>query len=684
MPNTNDFSVVQSQLEYLDDTDIYATAWSDALTCAREKNLVSWGGRGQGGRGVNRRTFQPSDVVVPSVRLEYVAAAAATETVLLLEHAHLKLLAGHVYALSGKNGCGKSSLLRRMNAGKIPGFPPHVSTLYISQDEDNAILVGDLSAVEWVMQRYHAYCRDTVQVAGRAHIVDLEAAMEALDMDGDLESATKMDALADAISALEDELVAENAMGTERQAEDALRCMGIDALAGRIPLRLLTEGQRKKISLGMALLCCRSASCDLLLLDEPTKALDVPGLLQLRQLVEIVSTTCTSGGQRCTTIVLVSHDYDFINDVATDVIEFHNRTLLYYAGNYADFQIQREQLERSELRQASTLEKKQEAMKQTLENLKKQPVPKRGGGKKKSRTITCHKKKMDRVLGITANANVRLQRKWYEDEPDKAIQFKFRNCTSQWNEPLIVAMDLGFGYEIDRIVDLSSTPLCEAGYQSSFPVIVKKDGFLFDSIDLCIHEGGCYCILGESASGKSTLLKILAKLIDPVEGKVLHAHNVDVAFLDQSHAHDIINAQSSGATALQHLSKRFPEKTEQEIRGELTAFGLSTKRTLATDVRFLSGGERCRLAMAAAMLGNPQVLCLDNPTANLDVDSVEALIYGLQHWNGTVVMVSHDAHFLRSLEALCYVLNAEEGKLRRVEKGGVDAYLRSFGTNNKF
>lgn len=97
-------------------------------------------------------------------------------------------------------------------------------------------------------------------------------------------------------------------------------------------------------------------------------------------------------------------------------------------------------------------------------------------------------------------------------------------------------------------------------------------------------------------------------------------------------------------------------------------------------MRFLSGGERCRLCIVDVMLqNNPEVLCLDHPTANLDVESVEALIYGLAHWNGTTIIVSHDAHFLRSLEAKCYVLIAEEGKLRRVE-GGVDAYLRSFGT----
>jgi len=78
------------------------------------------------------------------------------------------------------------------------------------------------------------------------------------------------------------------------------------------------------------------------------------------------------------------------------------------------------------------------------------------------------------------------------------------------------------------------------------------------------------------------------------------------------------------------------------------------------------------------MLRHPQVLCLDTPTANLDAASVEALVYGLRRWNGTTVLISHDAHFVRALQAQCYVLMPSEGKLRRVEGGGIDAYLRSF------
>ena len=127
---------------------------------------------------------------------------------------------------------------------------------------------------------------------------------------------------------------------------------------------------------------------------------------------------------------------------------------------------------------------------------------------------------------------------------------------------------------------------------------------------------------------------------------------------------------------ISYLAERFATKTEQDIRGELTSFGLGPAQA-TTSIQFLSGGERSRLCLVNLMLENPPVLFLDNPTSNLDVESVEALAYGLNRWNGTLVIVSHDANFIRSLDCKCYVIIPKEGKLRRVE-GGIDAYLKAF------
>ena len=200
---------------------------------------------------------------------------------------------------------------------------------------------------------------------------------------------------------------------------------------------------------------------------------------------------------------------------------------------------------------------------------------------------------------------------------------------------------------------------------------------MFDCVDLCIEEGSKNCILGPTASGKSSLLKILAKLIQPVEGTVHHASGIRIGYFDADVVESILTEASLDETPLDYLQKSFPKKPEEDLRAQLTSFGVSPK-TAKTPIGYLSGGEKCRFVLSAIMTDEPPVLCLDNPTSHLDVESVQALIYGLRQWNGTLIMVSEDFHFLRSLENVkCTVIVPDEGKLRRVPHG-IDSYLKSF------
>merc|ERR1712183_232869 len=127
---------------------------------------------------------------------------------------------------------------------------------------------------------------------------------------------------------------------------------------------------------------------------------------------------------------------------------------------------------------------------------------------------------------------------------------------------------------------------------------------------------------------------------------------------------------------------------EQDIFSHLKAYGLSNTQS-KTPLCYLSGGEQCRFALASIMVEDPPILFLDNPTSNLDVESVNAFIYGLRAWNGTIVMVCQDSYFIRSLggeggeinnnnnDIRCFAIVPEEGKIRRVN-GGMDEYLKSF------
>jgi ATPase subunit of ABC transporter with duplicated ATPase domains len=241
-----------------------------------------------------------------------------------------------------------------------------------------------------------------------------------------------------------------------------------------------------------------------------------------------------------------------------------------------------------------------------------------------------------------------------------------------------MAMDVGHGYGLFQEDQEKMTANIDS--QAEF-VITKRKGFLFDCVDLCINEGQKYCLMGNNASGKSSLLRLLAKREEPLEGSVHHAQRVQVGYFGQETMDQLMNDAGSDpgvvVTSLSYLAKRFPNKTDKDLRGSLTDFGLGPQQA-AMDIRFLSGGERCRLCLASLMLENPHVLCLDNPTTNLDVESVEALVYGLLHWkDGTVVMVSHDSNLVRQLDANCAALMEEEGKLRRID-GSIDDYLKAF------
>ena len=222
--------------------------------------------------------------------------------------------------------------------------------------------------------------------------------------------------------------------------------------------------------------------------------------------------------------------------------------------------------------------------------------------------------------------------------------------------------------------------------------IVKRPGYLFDCVDLCVEEGSVYCLLGPALHTVS-LLKLLAKKqnVKPTEGTVHHASGLTIGYYGQNNAEEpdgfggMNTTRPIENTVLEVLLELFPAQNEQTIRGHLTSFGLSPTSQAKTPLACLSGGEYFRFQLAKMMLTKPHVICLEHPTSQLDVESVEALSYGVRHWNGTVILICQDANFLRSLHTVnMYVIIPEEGKVRRiVDDGtmkGMDSYLQSLVT----
>ena len=747
-------NITEAQLSSLDDADPYSSVWTDAVDRAlsSSKKFVEWGGRGRGGRGLSRRTWQPFDIIVPNVHLEYVPdgpsasfndSMNASQCRTLLQDANIKLLAGKIYGIVGRNGVGKSTLMKRMQACKISGWPIHISCLYISQDTslhfsewrekitNNSISKENPSdptsvyptPIQLVLHHYQSL-KVKEQLAIRQQVQLLEEQIQQLDIGNNPDDAEKLQSFCEQISELEEEWEEGEEGKTIKdekleKAIEALLYLAVPEHLHHVSMNRLSPGFVQKVLLA----CAYFYQPQLLLLDEPTKDCDVVGLVKLRKMIHEFSGDESSTHRR-STVVLVSHDIDLMNDVVTDIIHFHDSKLEYYPNcNYCGFLKLKYDRDISSLRQAHIIDIKRTKMIESIDKMKERSLSgdaSSAGAKKLQKVADAKQKKLDKV-GIERDPK---GHKWHMQKMgtgmkqgsinsvdatsrkkisygelvkmtganvarliDKAIQFKyahvtiihfqenrflififpstyisFRSCTSTWGGDLIQLVEVGHAY-------------------TDKDGLVTSSHMLFDGVDLCIAENSRTFIVGGNGAGKSTLLRILAGVLPPSHGKVRHANKLQVGYFDQKMTDDLLKCdgesveQSHVVSALSVLIQQFPNMTEQDVRGELTSFGIGPSQA-TNRLSFLSGGERCRVCLAMMMLKNPDILLLDEVSTHLDVESVEALIYGLKQWNGTIVIVSHDANLIRELGGTCYIVLERQKRVLRLI-GGIDAYLRA-------
>ena len=545
----------------------------------------------------------------------------------------------------------------------------------------------DKTPVDIVLEK-HKLMKEQTKQSNEFSISKLEEEMDALDME-DEEAQEKIESLCNRIAELEDDSD-DGKDVISRRAHKALDFFGVPELVFNTPTSKLSGGTRKKI----ALACILMEMPQLLLIDESTNHIDVGGILQLRQLIA----DCVSSNA---TIVMVSHDVDLMNDVATDVIHFKDEKLSYYPGNYRHFLKYRKERITHQLKQAGALEKQRAGMVKSIDNLRKKTEGKSNETKKKLlKAAKSREKKLERH-GVDKDANghhrtcqkdggmrigsinavgaekrknlthkelVKLAEVDVGPVPDKAVQFVFHDTTNIWgDEPLISVCDVGHGYNDDE---------SKSYWTEQEEPTPNTSNLIFDCVDMSIREGSRITILGENGSGKTSLLSIISGAISPTIGQVHYASGLKIAHYHQHSVDDLMyeNDSKEIVTALSYLQVRFPKLSETQLtEAALSKFGLNIKQA-STNIRFLSGGEKCRLCMSSIALSRPDLLVVDEITNHLDVESIEALIYGLNKWNGTLVLASHDANLIRSINADTYVLY--DGSLRRVD--GIDSYLQIF------
>jgi ATP-binding cassette, subfamily F, member 3 len=494
---------------------------------------------------------------------------------LLLHDANVTIQPGQRLALIGANGCGKSSLFSLLlheldaDSGDIEGM----STLRLSHMAQE-IQATSLPAGEYVWRGDQAL----------AHLRDEVSTLEA---------AGKFDEAAPIHSQLEEI----DGYSAERRAERLLQGLGFAENAAARAVSDFSGGWRIRLNLARALM----TPSDILLLDEPTNHLDLDATLWLQQWLQ----------QYPGTLLMISHDRDFIDATCERVLHIEQQQMFTYKGNYSDFE--RMRAERLANQQAS-YEKQQRRIAEIDDFVRRFRYK-----ATKAKQAQSRLKELERMQSL-APAHA-----------DSPFDFSFP-APARSSDPLLRLDEATLGYD---------------------------DTTVLSKVNLQLRPGSRYGLLGRNGAGKSTLLKTLIGELPLLGGTRTSGEHVSIGYFDQQQL-EALDLQASAALHLQRLS---PEAREQEILNFLGGFNFRGDAATAAIAPF-SGGEKARLALAMVVWQKPNLLVLDEPTNHLDLDMRHAMEVALQAYDGALVLVSHDRHMLRN--------TAEE--LLLVHDGRVDEY----------
>ncbi|GAB5415512.1 MAG: ATP-binding cassette domain-containing protein [Congregibacter sp.] len=502
---------------------------------------------------------------------------------LLFEAANATLLPGQKIALTGANGCGKSSLFALLlgelgaDQGEIEGLKGQ-RLAHMEQD----IATSDILAGRYVM-------------SGDEKIAALFRRLEEQEANEDYEG------LAETHLALEEH----KGYDAQRRVSQLMRGLGFAPDDESRALREFSGGWRVRLALAKALM----APSDVLLLDEPTNHLDLDTSLWLQHFLAAYAGT----------LLLISHDRDFIDACCTAVLHIEHQRMDSYRGGYSDFETQRAQ----RIAQQQAVAEKDARRRAEIEDF----VRRFRAKATKARQAQSRLKELER-MGETAVA--------HQDSP---FEFRFPEAPRA-NDPLLQLNDASIGYT-------AGEPL-------------------LTDVNLSIRNGDRIALLGRNGVGKTTLLRSLCGEIELLGGERSSSAGCRVAYFDQQQ----VDTLDLDASALLHLQRLTPDAREQELRNFLGGFDFRGNRADAT-IRPFSGGEKARLALAVLAWQRPNVLVLDEPTNHLDLEMRRALELALMSFAGAVILVSHDRHLLRSVSEQLYRL--EKGRFESFDDD-LDAY----------
>eukprot|EP01022_Parablepharisma_sp_SALTPOND_P028171 TRINITY_DN695_c0_g1_i1.p1 TRINITY_DN695_c0_g1~~TRINITY_DN695_c0_g1_i1.p1 ORF type:complete len:746 (-),score=124.72 TRINITY_DN695_c0_g1_i1:12381-14618(-) len=501
----------------------------------------------------------------------------------LLESTQLRLAKGRKYGLIGRNGIGKTTMMCEIAKKDIPGFPKEMHVSLVEQEVEG----GSMTVLETVL-----ICDQE-----RAALLKELKEIETILADPNEKESRKAELAALRLDTVNHRLAEIEANKAEGRAAKILTGLGFSVEDLSKPTENFSGGWKMRVALAQAIF----SEPDLLLLDEPTNHLDIEAITWLEDYITSIKST----------VVIVSHARDFLNNVVNEIILFKDFKLEYYRGNYDSFEKVRSELIRRHKKAHEAQQKHIEHMKEFIDKFRYNA--------KRAGLVQSRIKQMDKMDIVE------------EISEDPTCIFIFPQPADSINPPLLRLDEAAIAYDPSK-------------------VILKGVNFYLDMESRV-------SIVGPNGAGKTTLLKALVGELSLLSGYYYRHNRLRLGLFSQHHV-DQLDLRLSPIEQMQAL---FSGQTAETFRNYLGSFGVTGSMALRP-MYLLSGGQKSRVALAVVTWRQPHILMMDEPTNHMDIDAVSALVIALNSFAGGLVVVSHDQYFVSAICKKIYVVKAQKVK----------------------